>query len=130
MIWNVGGGKEQSSSCLVNKIRWHEEEIYKWENTPPAGLIKRIFKDGFSRQDIESKIDKYKNDINNILTLLDKLDEDINSKTHQQQLMEKITLDKNNLQKALEYSIVEANDFENILEIFRMSSLSSSYKMV
>jgi len=27
MIWNVGGGKEQSSSSLVNKIKWHDEFI-------------------------------------------------------------------------------------------------------
>ncbi len=25
MIWNVGGGKEQSSSDLVNTVRWHDE---------------------------------------------------------------------------------------------------------
>lgn len=25
MVWNVGGGKEQSSSELVNKIKWHDE---------------------------------------------------------------------------------------------------------
>ena len=25
MMWNVGGGKEQSSSSLVNEVRWHDE---------------------------------------------------------------------------------------------------------
>ena len=25
MLWNVGGGKEQSSSSLVDNIRWYEE---------------------------------------------------------------------------------------------------------
>jgi D-beta-D-heptose 7-phosphate kinase/D-beta-D-heptose 1-phosphate adenosyltransferase len=25
MMWNVGGGKEQSSSDLVNKVRWFDE---------------------------------------------------------------------------------------------------------
>lgn len=25
MLWNVGGGKEQSSSDLVNKVRWFDE---------------------------------------------------------------------------------------------------------
>ena len=25
MLWNIGGGKEQSSSSLVNSVRWHNE---------------------------------------------------------------------------------------------------------
>ena len=25
MVWNVGGGKEQSSSDLVNTVRWYDE---------------------------------------------------------------------------------------------------------
>ena len=25
MIWNIGGGKEQSSSDLVNNVRWYDE---------------------------------------------------------------------------------------------------------
>ena len=25
MLWNIGGGKEQSSSSLVNKVKWHNE---------------------------------------------------------------------------------------------------------
>jgi cytidyltransferase-like protein len=25
MVWNIGGEKEQSSSSLVNKIKWHNE---------------------------------------------------------------------------------------------------------
>ncbi len=25
MLWNIGGGKEQSSSDLINNIRWHDE---------------------------------------------------------------------------------------------------------
>tara|TARA_Y100000592_G_scaffold32876_1_gene52204 strand:+ start:8035 stop:8472 length:438 start_codon:yes stop_codon:yes gene_type:complete len=25
MLWNVGGGKEQSSSSLVNKVKWHDD---------------------------------------------------------------------------------------------------------
>ncbi len=25
MVWNVGGGKEQSSSSLINKVKWHDE---------------------------------------------------------------------------------------------------------
>ena len=25
MLWNIGGGKEQSSSDLVNTVRWHDE---------------------------------------------------------------------------------------------------------
>ena len=107
-----------------DKIKY-EEEIYKWENTRPDGLIRRIFKDGFSRKDIDSKINKIQNNINNLLILLDKMDRKINSKTHQKQLIEKITLEKNNLQKTYDHSLVEANDVENILEIFRMSSLSS-----
>ena len=68
---------------------------------------------------------KIQNNINNLLILLDKMDRKINSKTHQKQLIEKITLEKNNLQKTYDHSLVEANDVENILEIFRMSSLSS-----
>ena len=107
-----------------DKIKY-EEEIYKWENTRPDGLIRRIFKDGFSIKDIESKIIKIQNNINNLLILLDKMNRNINSKTHQNQLIEKITLEKNNLQKTYDYSLVEANDVENILEIFRMSSFSS-----
>ena len=107
-----------------DKIKY-EEKIYKWENTRPDGLIRRIFKDGFSRKDIDSKIIKIQNKINNLLILLEKMDRKINSKTHQKQLIEKITLEKNNLQKTYDHSLVEANDVENILEIFRMSSLSS-----
>ena len=25
MLWNVGGGKEQSSSSLVNNVKWYDE---------------------------------------------------------------------------------------------------------
>ena len=25
MMWNVGGGKEQSSSSLINNVKWHNE---------------------------------------------------------------------------------------------------------
>ncbi len=25
MLWNIGGGKEQSSSSLVNSVRWYDE---------------------------------------------------------------------------------------------------------
>jgi len=25
MLWNIGGGKEQSSSSLVNKVKWHDD---------------------------------------------------------------------------------------------------------
>ena len=71
------------------------------------------------------EIIKIQNNINNLLILLDKMDKNINSKTHQKQLIEKITIEKNNLQKTYDHSLVEANDVENILEIFRMSSLSS-----
>lgn len=27
MLWNIGGGKEQSSSSLVNRIKWHDDFV-------------------------------------------------------------------------------------------------------
>jgi hypothetical protein len=129
-ISNIESGKYLEEMQKVfqkysdDKIKY-EEEIYKWENTRPDGLIRRIFIDGFSRKDLESKINKIQNNINNLLILLDKMDRNINSKTHQKQLIGKITIEKNTLQKTYDHSLVEANDVENILEIFRMSSFPS-----
>ena len=27
MLWNIGGGKEQSSSSLINKVKWHDDFV-------------------------------------------------------------------------------------------------------
>ena len=67
----------------------------------------------------------YQNKISDLSPKLDQLERDIKSKTHQKQLIEKLTLDKKNLKERYDHSLVLTDDVQNILEILRMSSLSS-----